>query len=522
VGRAPAAVVFALFAAAPANAAPPSVTISASATAGAAPLAVTFQAHGDAASYRWQLGNGETADGPTASTTYGPGLWTVAVTATAADGATAEATVVVRSVAITLRTLRGSRYGKPALFRGSVAPALAGEPITLYARGREVAAARAAPDGSFRLRLPRLRTPGPYEARTPVASSPPVMRKVQPVLQTSFVGARTEGARLALVARVRPAAAGALVIRLYRDGRLVRAARAAAAAKVAVATGRIARYRAIVRVQAARGWFGAVDVARATVVRAYVARAPVVRRAPRSPDANAGGRLPAHRPRDANAGRLVFQYYGGLGHRFQPLLSFAALNRNVSHRRPNAARRLAGALVARAVRSGDALYWEYDFPYQGGAAPWRSGFAQAVAAQALARAGVMLRDPLLGAAAAAAFRGLRRTLLMPLAGGSWIREYGFTHQVILNAQLQSIISLESYAAIAKSAAARRVASDLVAAARRLLPRFDIGCWARYELGGAAATLRYQTYHVELLRQLAATHAAPIWRKTFVRWSRCMP
>jgi hypothetical protein len=520
VGRAPAAVVFASFAAAaPANAAPPSITISASATTGAAPLAVTFEAHGDAASYRWQLGNGETADGPTASATYGPGLWTVAVTATAAEGATAEATVVVRSVAITLLPVRGSRYGKPALFRGSVVPALAGEPVALYARGREVAAARAALDGSFRLRLPRLRTPGPYEARTSVASSPPVMRKVHPVLQTSLVGARAVGARLALVARVQPAAAGTLVIRLYRDGKLVRAARADGAAKVAVVAGRIARYRGIVRLQPAPGWFRAVDVARARVVRAHRALGPR--------DANAGrARVVRPRralgPRDANAGRLVFRYYGGLGYRFQPLLSFAALNRNVSHRRAKAARRLAAALLARAVRSGAALYWEYDFSYQGGPARWRSGFAQAVAAQALARAGVMLRDPSLGAAAAASFRGLRRTLLMALAGGSWIREYGFTHQVILNAQLQSIISLEAYAAIAKSAAARRIASDLVVAARRLLPRFDMGCWSRYELGGAAATLRYQTYHVELLRRLAATHAAPIWRKTYVRWSRCLP
>jgi hypothetical protein len=497
----PASVVFALFAAAaPANAAPPSVLISASATAGAAPLAVTFEAHGDAASYRWQLGNGETAEGPTASATYGPGLWTAAVTATAADGATAQATVVVRSVATTLLSVRGSRYGKPALFRGSVVPALAGEPVALYARGREVAAARAAPDGSFRLRLPRLRTPGRYELRTPVASSAPVTLKVRPVLQTKFVGARAVGARLALVARVRPAAAGTLVIRLYRDGKLVRAARGRAAAKVAVATGRIARYRGIVRLQPARGWFRAVDVVRARVVRGHRALGP----------------------RDANAGRLVFRYYGGLGHRFQPLLSFAALNSSVSHRRPKAARRLAAALLARAVRSGAALYWEYDFSYQGGPAPWRSGFAQAVAAQALARAGRMLRDPSLGTAAAASFRGLRRTLLMPLAGGSWIREYGFTRQVIFNAQLQSIISLESYAAIANSAGARRVANDLVVAARRLLPRFDMGCWSRYELGGAAASLRYHTYHVELLRQLATTHPAPIWRQTSLRWSRCLP
>src|SRR5436190_445941 len=106
--------------AAPANAGPPSVTISASATAGAAPLTVTFQAHGDAASYRWQLGNGETAEGPTAGATYGPGLWTVTVTATAADGATAQTSVMVRSVAVTLLPAAESRYGRPAVFRGRI------------------------------------------------------------------------------------------------------------------------------------------------------------------------------------------------------------------------------------------------------------------------------------------------------------------------------------------------------------------------------------------------------------------
>lgn len=502
MGRPASVVVLALFAgAAPANAAPPSVTISASVTAGAAPLAVTFEAHGDAASYRWELGNGETGDGPTASATYGPRLWTAAVTATADDGSTAQASIVVRSVAIALLPMPKTRFGKPAVFHGSVVPPLAREQVTLYARGRKVAAARSASDGTFRLRLTRVRTPGPYEVRTPIASSAPLALRVHPVLQTSFVGARAVGGRLVFVARVRPAAAGTLVIHLYRDGKLVRMRRAGAAAvSVAVATDRVAGYRAVVQLQPATGWLGAAEVALAAVVAPY----------------------PAPGSRDWNAGRPVLRYYAGLGRRFQPLLSFAALNRHVSQRRAGAARLLATALLARGVRGGDALYWEYDFSFQGGPVPWRSGFAQAVAAQALARAGVMLRDPSLHAAAAASFRGLRRTLLMPLAAGSWVREYGFTHQVILNAQLQTILSLESYAAIAKSAAARRVVRALVVAARRLLPRFDMGCWARYELGGAAATLRYQTYHVELLRRLAAAHDEPIWRNTYVRWSRCLP
>jgi len=499
VGRVAAAVVLALLAGAGrANAAPPSVTISATATEGAAPLVVTFTAHGDAASYYWELGNGETAEGPVASATYGPGSWTASVIATGSDGSTAQASVDVRSVMIRLRRAQGSRYGEPALFRGSVLPALAGEPIALYAQGRGLVGTRAASDGSFQLRVRHLRTPGPYEARSALASSTPVLLKVHPVLHVSFVSARAVGARV--VARVRPAAAGRLAVRVYCADELVRGMRVAAKADFAVATDCPAGYRAVVQLRPAQGWFAKAQAARATVV---------------SPSRALG----VH---DVSDRSVVFREYPGLGYRFQPLLSFAALNQDVSQRRPYAARRIAAALLGRAVRSGDALYWEYDFPYQGGPVPWRSGFAQAVAAQGLARAGALLREPLLAAAAVAAFRGLRRTLLMPIADGLWIREYGFTRQAILNAQLQSILSLGSYAKVAKSAAAQRVVRELIVATRRLLPSFDLGCWARYELGGPSASLSYQIYHVDLLRRLAATRAEPIWRKTYLRWVGCLP
>jgi hypothetical protein len=135
---------------------------------------------------------------------------------------------------------------------------------------------------------------------------------------------------------------------------------------------------------------------------------------------------------------------------------------------------------------------------------------------------VLLDDPALRAAADGAFRGLRATLLIPVAGGSWVREYSYTGQVILNAQLESVLALESYARIARTPAARRVAQDVERAARRLLPRFDLGCWGRYQLGGYRADLHYEAYHVELLRRLAATHPQPIWRDTYERWSRCLP
>jgi hypothetical protein len=124
-------------------------------------------------------------------------------------------------------------------------------------------------------------------------------------------------------------------------------------------------------------------------------------------------------------------------------------------------------------------------------------------------------------AARASFRALAHGLVLSVDGGSWIREYGFTHQVILNAQLQSILSLESYAEAARSPAAATLAGMLEVTTARLLPQFDLGCWARYELGGVAADAHYEAYHVELLRRLAATHQAPVWRDTYRKWKRCV-
>lgn len=231
----------------------------------------------------------------------------------------------------------------------------------------------------------------------------------------------------------------------------------------------------------------------------------------------AGPAAAADRTKDG----LVYRYYAPYGYRFQPLLSFASLNRAVSDRDSSRARRLAAALLNRGVHRGGALYWEYDFSFGGGPSRWTSGFTQAIAAQALARAGVLLRDPWLESAADAAFRALPHGLLLHVPGGLWIREYGYTEQVILNAQLQSVLALESYASIAQTPASQRLAASLERASRMLLPRFDLGCWGRYELGGVAADAHYETYHVELLRRLAATHDAPVYRDTYARWSRCI-
>jgi hypothetical protein len=212
-----------------------------------------------------------------------------------------------------------------------------------------------------------------------------------------------------------------------------------------------------------------------------------------------------------------YRAYPSHGLAFQPLASFAALNADVTQGRGDDARRLASALLARAVPAGDALVWEYYFPF-GGPARWGSGFVQAVAADALARASGMLHDARLATAAQKAFRAVPGRYVRPLAGGLWIREYGWSDIAILNAQLQTMLSLSDYARLSGDEEARRVADGLEAATRALLPRFDRGCWSLYSLGGAPASPHYEAYHVRLLEQLTARTGDPLWAAVARRWA----
>jgi hypothetical protein len=218
--------------------------------------------------------------------------------------------------------------------------------------------------------------------------------------------------------------------------------------------------------------------------------------------------------RDADG--VLYRFFPEHGFQFHPVADFARLNKLAAAKRRDAVRRLADALVARGARTGNTLVWEYYFPF-GGPPHWSSGFAQATAAQALARSGALLDDPDLFAAARAAYRAIPATLSLELDGGLWVREYGFSDIAILNAQLQSLVSLNDYVEITHDARAAELARQLDTASKSLLSQFDTGCWSRYSLGGSPASLHYHTYHVSLLKQLAAQSREPLWSETAARW-----
>jgi len=213
--------------------------------------------------------------------------------------------------------------------------------------------------------------------------------------------------------------------------------------------------------------------------------------------------LPADGSDLAAGDGVVYRMFAGQGLQFHPLANAAELNALVAANDTDAAHALVDALAARAIPQPDgSAVWEYEFDYDGEHAPWTSGFAQAVLAQALARAG----DVDLAREAFAAVPG---KLDLSFAAGPWIRLYSQSRVAVLNAQLQAAISIGDYAQIAQDGAAAAYANRMLAAAKAMLPRFDTGHWSRYSLG-TESDLHYQDYVIDLLKTLAGRTRDTTW------------
>ena len=213
---------------------------------------------------------------------------------------------------------------------------------------------------------------------------------------------------------------------------------------------------------------------------------------------------------------VVYRYINNHGFQFHPLANFARLNTLVKKGRSDDVKSLANELIARGVQKKKTLVWEYYFPF-GGPTIWRSGFAQAIGAQALGRSAALVHDAKIAEAAREAFRGISRGLWIELGGGLWIREYSYSSMAVLNAQLQSLVSLYDYVKKSDDGLARTSVDRMSSATLSLLGQFDTGCWSRYSYGGSPASVPYHTYHVKLLKELAAETGDPTWSTTAARW-----
>jgi hypothetical protein len=218
---------------------------------------------------------------------------------------------------------------------------------------------------------------------------------------------------------------------------------------------------------------------------------------------------PAPKTDIADDDGVVYRYFAGRCFEFHPLANFGALNAHIAANDVDATQRLADALIARGVyQQGGGIAWEYTLPYAGGHAPWLSGMAQAVAAQAYARAAALVpeRETAYMREARAAYNVIPKRLLTSVAAGPWIRLYSFSSLRVLNAQLQAVVSLQSYAVQAEDNDAGSLAARMQRSAAATLARFDTGYWTYYALPNDPSSLDYQRFVVQLLRKLSSVDA----------------
>ena len=206
-----------------------------------------------------------------------------------------------------------------------------------------------------------------------------------------------------------------------------------------------------------------------------------------------------------DADGIVYRFFSGRCFEFHPLANFAALNAHVAAKDVAGTERLADALIARGVPlRGGATGWEYYFGWEGGRPPWTSGMAEAVAAQAFSRAAklVSAESSTYADEARAAFLAIPGHLTTKVAAGPWIRLYSFHNVPVLNAQLQTVLSLQTYAEKTGDAAASSYAQRMEQAAAATLPRFDTGYWTYYSLDGVPSPLSYSRFVLQLLQKLS--------------------
>jgi hypothetical protein len=207
----------------------------------------------------------------------------------------------------------------------------------------------------------------------------------------------------------------------------------------------------------------------------------------------------------ADSDGIVYRWFPGQCFEFHPLANFGALNNDVAKRDVAATQRLADALVARGSHVGSGgIAWEYYFHFDGGRPGWTSGMAQAVAAQAFARAALLVTNETsaYNLEARGAYLAIPGRLTTSVSGGPWIRLYSFKTVQVLNAQLQSVLSLQSYATNTADTSAAALATQMQEAAAATLPQFDTGYWMDYSLAGAPSPLSYYDFVLQLLKKLS--------------------
>jgi D-glucuronyl C5-epimerase-like protein len=215
---------------------------------------------------------------------------------------------------------------------------------------------------------------------------------------------------------------------------------------------------------------------------------------------------------------LEWEYYPGQGIQLQVLGSFGAANGMWQGGQVAQLTQLLSELIPLASTRGGGLTWEYLFTWEGGAPPWTSAMSQATALQALSHAYQATHDPSYLTIAARALTLFTKTpaqggVMVPTPRGARFVQYSFTPGTsILNAFLQSLIGLDTYAQVSGNATAAHLFAEGNAEALWEVPQFDTGAWSLYQ-PGQEDDLSYHELVTSFLQKLCALTGASVYCTT---------
>jgi peptidoglycan hydrolase-like protein with peptidoglycan-binding domain len=247
-----------------AGAARTQVAIHATPTAGQAPLQVAFAAS-EAVAAHWDFGDGGSADGLAVDHVYAAGQWIATATLRAIDGTTATRSVTITAYGLTLTAPNPARWGRPLNFGGAVIPAERGIVVTLNGPNGKLGSAKTSAQGAYLIRG-RVRAPGAYTATSDRASSAALGLRVVPKLVTGLAGGGARGSRYFFTARLAPARAGTLAIKVTRGSDTVLDQTFKGGVRIKLDTRRLTTYSIRVDVVPNEGYAPTARVLRANVV----------------------------------------------------------------------------------------------------------------------------------------------------------------------------------------------------------------------------------------------------------------
>jgi hypothetical protein len=223
--------------------------------------------------------------------------------------------------------------------------------------------------------------------------------------------------------------------------------------------------------------------------------------------------------------QLDWEYYPGQGVELQPLASFGKANWLLTHAARNYGQgtALLSEMIQLGSRRAGGLTWEYYFNFDGGAPPWTSAMSQGTGLQALAHAYQATGNSsylLTARRALPVFTTApSRGVAVKTRSGVRFVQYTFDparRDEIINAFLQTLIGLYTYAQAGGNPLAKRLFSAGDAEARHELPSFDTGSWSLYQ-PGIPDTLSYHKLVTGFLHQLCSLTGTRVYCHTAARF-----